>query len=241
MRAHGRARVSSKNPRAFGICDRCGMLYNHIDLRWQYDWAGASLINKRILVCAHCEDTPQEQLRAIVLPADPVPIINPRVQDFANDESDYLSTNAPTVYDATTGIPVPSTTDITTETGVIITPQPIGAPLGLDQNAQMPLVNNVTWGVALPVVSISSIGTNTVTVTCSQSHNLLTNAQVAVQGITDKNASGFYSITVTTATAFTYTTNKVIPSGSLITGKTLVTTVNVGLPYDYTQIPQTGA
>jgi hypothetical protein len=217
------------------------MLYNHIDLRWQYDWAGASLINKRILVCAGCEDTPQEQLRAIVLPADPVPIINPRVQDFANDESDYLSTNAPTVYDATTGIPVPSTTDITTETGVIITPQPIGAPLGLDQNAQMPLVNNVTWGVALPVVSISSIGTNTVTVTCSQSHNLLTNAQVAVQGITDKNASGFYSITVTTATAFTYTTNKVIPSGSLITGKTLVTTVNVGLPYDYAQIPQTGA
>jgi hypothetical protein len=216
-------------------------LLNHIDLRWQYDWAGASLINKRILVCAGCEDTPQEQLRAIVLPADPVPIINPRVQDFANDESDYLSTNAPTVYDATTGIPVPSTTDITTESGVIITPQPIGAPLGLDQNAQMPLVNNVTWGVALPVVSISSIGTNTVTVTCSQSHNLLTNAQVAVQGITDKNASGFYSITVTTATAFTYTTNKVIPSGSLITGKTLVTTVNVGLPYDYAQIPQTGA
>jgi hypothetical protein len=217
------------------------MLYNHIDLRWQYDWAGASLINKRILVCAHCEDTPQEQLRAIVLPADPVPIINPRVQDFANDESDYLSTNAPTVYDATTGIPIPSTTDITTESGIIITPQPIGAPLGLDQNAQMPLVNNVTWGVALPVVSISSIGTNTVTVTCSQSHNLLTNAQVAVQGITDKNASGFYSIKVTTATAFTYTTNKVIPSGSLITGKTLVTTVNVGLPYDYAQIPQTGA
>jgi hypothetical protein len=216
------------------------MLYNHIDLRWQYDWAGASLINKRILVCAHCEDTPQEQLRAIVLPADPVPIINPRVQDFANDESDYFSTNAPTVYDATTGIPIPSTTDITTENGIIITPQPIGAPLGLDQNAQMPLVNNVKWGVALPVVSISSIGTNTVTVTCSQSHNLLTDAQVAVQGITDKNASGFYSITVTTATAFTYTTNKVIPSGSLITGKTLVTTVNVGLPYDYAQIPQTG-
>ena len=241
MRAHGRARVSSKNPRAFGICDRCGMLYNHIDLRWQYDWAGASLINKRILVCAGCEDTPQEQLRAIVLPADPVPIINPRVQDFANDESDYLSTNAPTVYDATTGIPVPSTTNITTETGAIITPQPIGAPLGLDQNAQMPMVAAVTWGAELPVVAIFSIGTNTITVTCSAAHGLSTNSQVSVQGITNAKATGFYSITVTTATAFTYDANVVIPSESLITGNTLVITVNVGLPYDYTQIPQTGA
>jgi len=241
MRAHGRARVSSKNPRAFGICDRCGFLMNHIDLRWQYDWAGASLINKRILVCAHCEDTPQEQLRAIILPADPVPIMNPRVQDFANDEIDYLSTNAPTVYDANTGIPVPSTTDITTESGNIITPQPTGAPLGLDQNAQMPLVANVAWNVTLPVISISSTGTNTVTVTCSKAHGLSTNAQVAVEGISNANASGFYSISVTTATAFTYTTNKAIPAGSLITGKTLVTTVNVGLPYNYDQIPQTGA
>jgi len=241
MRAHGRARVSSKNPRAFGICDRCGFLMNHIDLRWQYDWAGASLINKRILVCAHCEDTPQEQLRAIILPADPVPIMNPRVQDFANDEIDYLSTNAPTVYDANTGIPVPSTADITTEGGDIITPQPTGAPLGLDQNAQMPLVADVVWGAVLPVVSISSTGTNTVTVTCGTSHGLSNNSQVAVEGVSNAKASGFYSVTVTTATAFTYDANVAIPSGSLITGNTLVTTVNVGLPYGYTQIPQTGA
>lgn len=240
MRAHGRARVSSKNPRAFGICDRCGMLYNHIDLRWQYDWAGASLINKRLLVCSGCEDTPQSQLRAIVLPPDPTPIVNPRVQDFVNSESDFFSTNAPTVYDTNTGIPIPSTTNITTQSGALITPQPIGAPLGLDQNAQMPLVSNVVWGVALSVVSVSSIGTNTVAVTCGAPHGLSTDAQVAIQGVSNKDASGFYSITVTTATAFTYSTNKVIPAGSLITGKTLVTTVNVGLPYDYAQIPQTG-
>jgi hypothetical protein len=104
----------------------------------------------------------------------------------------------------------------------------------------MPLVSNVVWGVALSVVSVSSIGTNTVTVTCGSAHGLSTNGQVAIQGISNKDASGFYSITVTTATAFTYSTNRVIPAGSLITGKTLVTTVNVGLPYDYAQIPQTG-
>jgi hypothetical protein len=79
----GRARVSSTNPKAFGICDRCGFLYNHSDLQWQFDWAGASLINKKILVCDTCLDVPQEQLRAIILPADPEPIVNPRVENYA--------------------------------------------------------------------------------------------------------------------------------------------------------------
>jgi len=240
MRPHGRARVSTRNPQAFAICDRCGTLYNHVDLSFQFEYAGAGLYNTRMLVCRRCTDVPQNQLRSIVVAADPVPITNPRVEGFAAAESDYFSTNAPTVYDANTGIPVPSTTNITTQTGTIITPQPLGAPVGLDQNAQMPLVNKLTWGVALPVISISSVGSNTVTVTCGSAHGLATDDQVAIQGVSNTNASGFYSITVTTATVFTYSANKVIPAGSLITGDTLVTTVNVGLPYDYAQIPQTG-
>ena len=105
MRPHGRARVSSRNPRAFAICDRCGFLYNHINLQWQYDWAGASLINRRILVCDECLDTPQQQLRAIVVPADPVPILNPRVQDYVTAETNYRYTQGNTV-DPTTGLPV---------------------------------------------------------------------------------------------------------------------------------------
>ena len=86
MRPHGRARVSSRNPRAFAICDRCGFLMNHDRLSWQFDWAGASLINKRILVCETCNDVPQQQLRAIVLPADPVPIMNARPEQYNIDE-----------------------------------------------------------------------------------------------------------------------------------------------------------
>ena len=105
MRPHGRARVSARNPRAFAICDRCGFLYNHINLQWQYDWAGASLINRRILVCDECLDVPQQQLRAIVVPADPVPILNPRVQDYVTAETNYRYTQGNSV-DPTTGIPV---------------------------------------------------------------------------------------------------------------------------------------
>ncbi len=80
----GRAKTSSTNPRAHAICDRCGFRYNHDDLTWQMDWAGTSQVNKRLLVCKSCLDKPQQQLRAIRIPADPVPISNPRPQDFSD-------------------------------------------------------------------------------------------------------------------------------------------------------------
>lgn len=84
----GRAHTSATRPVAFKVCDRCGMWYNGPDLVWQFDWAGTSLINKRILVCKRtCLDRPQNQLRAIILPADPVPTANPRTEPFAEDEA----------------------------------------------------------------------------------------------------------------------------------------------------------
>ena len=241
MRATGRASVSSRNPSAFAICDRCGFLYNHNRLQWQFDYAGAGLINKRILVCSPCLDTPQNQLRAIVLPADPVPILNPRVENYAAAETDFVATNAPTVTDFWTGIPVPSTTDVVTQSGQNLTTQPIGQPTGLDQNAVMPLFNQTHYRVVLSPLSISSqTGTSTITVTFSSAHGLNTNDQIAVQGLTNNKADGFYSVTVTTATAFTYQTNNAIPAGGLLQGTTLMVTALVGLPYNYNQIPLTG-
>ena len=102
----GRARTSARSPQAHAICDRCGFRYNHVALRWQFDWAGASLINKRLLVCNPCYDTPQEQLRAIVVPADPMPIINPRVQNFVTAETSTRYTSGQNTVDPVTGIPV---------------------------------------------------------------------------------------------------------------------------------------
>ena len=83
----GRARTSPTNPRAHAICDRCGFRFNHDRLRWQFEWRGAALMNIRKLVCRPCYDTPQQQLRAIIIPADPLPIRNPRVEPFAEDET----------------------------------------------------------------------------------------------------------------------------------------------------------
>ena len=241
MRATGRASVSSRSPRSFAICDRCGFLMNHDRLQWQFDYAGAGLINKRILVCSPCLDTPQNQLRSIVLPADPVPILNPRVLDYVAAETDNIAINAPTVTDFWTGIPMPSTTNVVTQSGQNLTTQPIGQPTGLDQNAVMPLFNQTHYRVVLSPLSISSqTGTSTITVTFSSAHGLNTNDQIAVQGLTNNKADGFYSVTVTTATAFTYQTNNAIPAGGLLQGTTLMVTALVGLPYNYNQIPLTG-
>lgn len=103
----GRARTSAKNPQAHAICDRCGSRLNHVDLSWQFDWAGAALVNKRLLVCGECTDTPQQQLRTIVLPADPPVIVNARPEYFIEAETNYRRTMGSRI-DPKTGITVPT-------------------------------------------------------------------------------------------------------------------------------------
>ena len=237
----GRARHSVTSPTAAGVCDRCGFVYQFSDLQWQYDWRGASLQNLRFLVCRHCLDTPQEQLRAIVVPADPTPIINARPQDFIDAEIDYQTISAPTVYDPVTGIPIPGTTRLISEDGSYLTTQAIGIPNDLDQAAIMPLNGKVHYGVKLPVLSVTANGTDVITVTCSAVHGLVTDKQISIEGLSNKHACGTFSVTVTTATAFTYRTSPFsIAAGALLTSTTNMVTADVGLPRQYTQIPQTG-
>lgn len=79
--------VSTTSPRARGTCDRCGFIYNHDQLCWQFEWVGPKLQNLRVLVCRECLDVPQEQLRTIIIPADPVPILNPRIEAYVSDNN----------------------------------------------------------------------------------------------------------------------------------------------------------
>lgn len=130
----GRARVSARSPRAAGQCDRCSFLYSHSDLRWQMDYRGTTLQNLRILVCQRCEDRPQDQLRAIVVPADPMPIQNPRVPNYAQAASNTRVTSGQNTVDPTTGIPVPGgDTRITQADDVRVTQQTGEPPGGLNQ------------------------------------------------------------------------------------------------------------
>jgi hypothetical protein len=130
----GRARTNARSPEAHAICDRCGFRYNHINLRWQFDWRGAALQNIRLLVCNSCYDEPQQQLRAIVVPADPVPISNPRTQDFVTAETNTRATSGQNTVDPQTNIPVVNgDTRITEDDKVRVTQQTGEAPGGLNQ------------------------------------------------------------------------------------------------------------
>lgn len=81
------AAVDTTNPEAWEQCDRCGFWRNRGDLVVQIEWAGMSLYSQQVLVCEdRCYDTPNEQLRTIILPPDPPPIVNARVPDFGYEE-----------------------------------------------------------------------------------------------------------------------------------------------------------
>lgn len=130
----GRARISPSGPEAAGVCDRCGFVYQHRALNWQYDWRGATLQNTRILVCGRCNDDQQQQLRAIVIPADPVPIMNPRVQDFVAASTTKRATSGQNTIDPTTGIPIPGdVVRITQSDSARVTQQTGEPPGGLNQ------------------------------------------------------------------------------------------------------------
>jgi hypothetical protein len=230
----GRARTSPKNPQAHAICDRCGERYNFVDLKWQYDWRGSSLQNLRILVCSHCYDAPQQQLRAIVLPADPLPIVNARPENFVDDSTDYLSVSVTQAYDPVTQLPIPSNLGVLVDqSGNFLTGNQIGVPDDLDINALMPLNSGVTFDVPLNVLSVTSNGTTLITVTTSSPHGLSNYALIAVAGLLNPKANGFYNVTVVSATTFTYQTSIVISVASMLTPSTVMVTAFVGTPYGY--------
>lgn len=55
------------------------MLYNRDVLSYQYDWRGQKLQNKRLLVCETCRDEPAEFLKTLILPPDPMPVLDSRI------------------------------------------------------------------------------------------------------------------------------------------------------------------
>jgi hypothetical protein len=237
----GRARVSSKKPQALGVCDRCSLWYNLIDLQFQYEWRGTTLQNIWIRVCDRCLDVPQEQLRAIVLPADPTPVWQPRVEQFEELETNYRTT-LPPVIDPVSGLQRPVSTKRITQDFQFRITQPIGRPDGLIQNGVMPFngANQKHYGVRLNPLSLTANGTATITATFSAAHGLSTNDQIAVEGLTNPLATGFYSVVVSNPMVFTYQTASNIVTGALLTGTTLMVTCLVGLPYGSVRIPQVG-
>ena len=53
------------------------------------------MVNRNLRVCARCYDQPQEQLRAIILPPDPMPARGVRIEPYDVDERNEYTLKAP--------------------------------------------------------------------------------------------------------------------------------------------------
>jgi hypothetical protein len=91
----GRAAVSMRSPQAHAICDRCGFEYLRAQLSWQLEWSGVKLQNLRLLVCKTCLDIPQPALKTIIIPPDPLPVLNPRPEQSAVTVPSFIATETP--------------------------------------------------------------------------------------------------------------------------------------------------
>jgi len=235
----GRARVSSRNPQAFGVCDRCAMWYNHSDLQWQYDWAGASLINKRILVCDTCYDSPQQQLRAIALPADPVPVINPRTEPYLWDNTDYRQVSGYNTVSQTTGIPVPlGDTRVTSENNQPtvdkrVTQQTGEAPGGLNEKPGTD-PNAVTYR---NITNVTNNGIGQIRVTIPTTNGMKTNQTIIIRDVNGvPNANGYFVISVINETQIDLQNTTF--TGFYISGGYVIN--DPSLPGGFTEVPKTG-
>lgn len=235
----GRARVSSRNPQAQAVCDRCGIWYNHVDLKWQFDWAGASLINKRILVCDTCYDDPQQQLRAIVLPADPTPILNPRVEQYLADETDYRQTSGQNTVNARTGIPVPGgDTRVTTNNGAATNDKRVtqmtGATTGSLNEKPGTDPNAVTYR---DIVAVSNNGIGQIRVTLITTNGMRTNQTVIIRDVNGvPNANGTFVIQVVDEKQIDL--HNTVFAGSYIGGGYVIN--DPSLPLGFDEVPKTG-
>lgn len=229
----GRARTSSSNPRAHAICDRCGFRYNHDDLQWQYDWSGASLINRGILVCSDCMDVPQEQLRAIIVPADPVPIQNPRIEYFNSYSSSNRLTNETPSVDQATGLSAPRGATRITEDDAVRSTQMTGeAPGGLNT-----LPGTDPNAVTYRTVTNAEDSAGLIRLTVATTNGMLTNQYVTVQDVGGvPAASGNWKITVINPTQIDLQSS--VFSGTYTSGGYVVN--NPSLPYNFNEVPKTG-
>lgn len=235
----GRAKTDPRNPRAFAICDRCALWYNHYQLRWQYDWAGASLINKRILVCDTCYDEPQNQLRAIVLPADPVPIINPRVEPYAWDEIDRRQLSGYNTTNQQTGIPViqgdvrVTSLDNEATEDKRVTQQTGEAPYGTNQKPGTD-PNAVTYR---DVLNVTNNGIGIIRMVLNTTNGMSTGQRVTIRDVTGvPNANGDFVVTVVNTT--TIDLQNALFTGAYTGGGYVIN--NPSLPYGFTEVPKTG-
>lgn len=203
------------------------------------DWAGASLINKRMLVCDTCYDKPQNQLRAIVLSADPVPIVNPRTEPYAWDSTDYRQVSGYNTVDPYTGIPIPSgDLRVTTENNDPTVDKRVTQQTGEPPNGTNQLPGTDPNAVSFRLVTNAlNNGSGLIRLTIGNTNGFITGQNVTVgdiEGVTAAN--GNWQITVVNATQIDLDGS--VFAGSYSSGGYVIN--NPSLPRGFNEIPATG-
>jgi hypothetical protein len=82
---NNKARVNRRSPSAWAICDFCSKQVLRVDLVPDRQYMGTEIRETGFLVCKFtCVDVPQPQEKAILLPPDPLPVQDPRVDIAPN-------------------------------------------------------------------------------------------------------------------------------------------------------------
>lgn len=92
-RYKARTRPNPYASAARAVCDRCQCEVQRMDLVWQMEYRGNNLMRTGFLVCKTCLDVPYQGRRPIILPADPVPILDPRTEPLLQEENSTAPSN----------------------------------------------------------------------------------------------------------------------------------------------------
>jgi hypothetical protein len=183
--------LNPNKPRALGVCDYCGQSWHLEQLLDQYQFGGFGQINLHFRVCPRCYDTPQEQLRAIVLPPDPIPARNPRIENYVQDNQllgftqNVLNPEQPNItysqliqysQQAGWGLPQPTLTNISTVIPVAFQSYQI-VPAGTYNYIMIYNPTNFQYGISL--TSPASFTSPTTTTQVGAGTALLQNANAS--------------------------------------------------------------
>lgn len=93
-------KFDAKSPQGLAICDGCGFMVQHAELREKKDYRGGTVpVGLSLYVCGSCDDVPQPYYKRLLLKPDPVPLRNPRPdsQDAQTNEQEAVA-NALSIY-----------------------------------------------------------------------------------------------------------------------------------------------
>ena len=178
-------KYASKSPGsgAWGTCDVCGFIWNLPSMTFQYEYRGGSTpVDTHVLKCPRCIDMINPQFRLLILPPDPPSLKNVRPENYAVDESNWLTTQDGSVISTQTGdLFVTSIPDPNQNANTAVLSASLSYHLGSVAVAYLDFFNGSPTATGVSVLSDitgSSVRTNVASSLSVNSSNVAVNTDV---------------------------------------------------------------